>query len=141
MYDKKIIYIFTLAILGAFSVNVFANQKSEATVTEWLNRFTISDINQIYQSCGDENSNAAVCATTFNKIVQSHFRDVKPINSADVDLFWNSCAINGDDKMCAQNINSILKTHVPNAKSTVSESDVQQIKSLNLISSNGFLIE
>lgn len=141
MYDKKIIYIFTLAILGAFSVNVFANQKSEATVTEWLNRFTISDINQIYQSCGDENSTAAVCATTFNKIVQSHFHDVKPINSADVDPFWKNCDINGNNKSCAQHINYILKAHMPNTKTVVTEGDVQQIKSLNLISSNGFLIE
>ncbi len=135
------IYIFTLAILGAFSVNVFAIKKGENTVAEWLNQLTISDINQVYQSCGTENSKAADCATTFNKIVQVRFQDVKPINAADVDLFWKNCDIDGDNKICAQSINYILKAHMSNTNSVVTASDVQQIKSLNLISSNSFLVQ
>ena len=141
MYGKKIIGSFTLVIAEMFSVNVFAIEKGENTVAEWLNQFTISDINQVYQSCGDENSKAAVCATTFYKIVQARFQDVKPINPADVDLFWKGCDINGNNNSCAQSINYILKAHMPNTKTAVTESDVQQIRNLNLISSNSFLIQ
>lgn len=135
MLNKKSRFI--LPVIIALTINAFAIDANNRSALELLNRFTLDDMSEIYQSCGNANSLAATCATSFNKIIQTRFKNVKPINASDVNNFWKYCYNGGDNKICTKNINAMLKTHMPeNSHYSISERDVNQIKNTNFLESN-----
>lgn len=125
-----------LCIITMLSGGIFASAVTANTTTELLSRFSINDMNQIYQACGNANSNATACANITNQLVQMQVKNFKPISAADVNLVWQHCYDKGDNKLCARNVNAILDAHLPaGTHYHVSEEDIRQINSLNLIDS------
>jgi len=134
---KILLSALLIIVVEIFTPKVLATEVKESDALKLLNRFTLSDINQLYQSCGNADSTTKGCAIVADKIMQIHFKKTKPITSEDVQLFWKDCYDTGDNKLCAHNLTFLLKKHMPsNTDYTVSEKDVSEVKSTGLISQN-----